>query len=93
MVTETMGPIYDRSEEHLGTTDVPIIRMRRLLIDAAKGLAEGKEPPALAGLNGHDFRNIRSCEKILEPGEDWHVLGTNEDPMVQEAYFATEAER
>ena len=25
-VTETMGPIYDRSHEHLGTTDALIIR-------------------------------------------------------------------
>jgi hypothetical protein len=93
MVTETMGPIYDRSEEHLGTTDVAIIRMRRLLIDAAKGLTQGKEPPALAGVNGRDFRNIRSAEKILEPGEDWRILGTNEDPLVQEALLASEAER
>jgi phenylpropionate dioxygenase-like ring-hydroxylating dioxygenase large terminal subunit len=93
MVTETMGTIYNRSEEHLGTTDVPIIRMRRMLIDAAKGLAEGKEPPALAGVNGHDFRDIRSAEKILEPGEDWTILGTNEDPMVQQAFLAAEGER
>jgi phthalate 4,5-dioxygenase len=93
MATESMGPIYDRTQEHLGTTDVPIIRMRQLLIDAAKGLAQGEEPPALAGVNGHDLRSIRSCEKILEPGEDWHVLGTNDDPLVQEAYFAAGAER
>jgi hypothetical protein len=64
-----------------------------MLIDAAKGLAEGKEPPALAGVNGHDFRDIRSAEKILEPGEDWTILGTNEDPMVQQAFLAAEGER
>jgi phthalate 4,5-dioxygenase oxygenase subunit len=93
MVTETMGPIYDRSQEHLGTTDVPIIRMRRLLIDAAKGLAQGKEPPALAGVEGHDFRNIRSAEKVLEPGENWHILGTDEDPTVQEAMLALEGQQ
>ena len=28
-VTETMGPIYDRRHEHLGTTDPLIIRTRR----------------------------------------------------------------
>ncbi|HEU0168634.1 MAG TPA: phthalate 4,5-dioxygenase, partial [Chloroflexota bacterium] len=85
MVTESMGRIYDRSQERLGTTDVPIIRMRRLLIDAAKGLAQGQLPPALAGAPGRDFRNIRSVEKILEPGEDWQVLGTADDPMVRES--------
>jgi phthalate 4,5-dioxygenase len=81
MVTESMGPIYDRSKEHLGSTDASIIRMRNILLNAARGLAEGKEPPALRG----DFVSIRSAEKILAPGEDWRVLGTNDDPVVQEA--------
>ncbi len=49
MVTESMGPIYDRSQEQLGSTDRAITRMRHILLSAAKGLAEGKEPPALAG--------------------------------------------
>ncbi|MGH2364274.1 MAG: Rieske 2Fe-2S domain-containing protein [Chloroflexota bacterium] len=93
MVTESMGRIYDRSTEHLGTTDVPVIRMRRIMIDAARALAEGKEPPALAGVAGHDFRSIRSVEKILEPGEDWNSLGTAEDPMVQAALFVGDARR
>jgi hypothetical protein len=25
------------------------------------------------------------AEKILEPGEDWRLLGTDNDPVVQEA--------
>jgi hypothetical protein len=83
MVTESMGPIYDRTQEHLGSTDRAISRMRHILISAAKGLAEGKEPPAVAA--GLDFRSIRGAEKILEPGEDWRLLGTNDDPVVQEA--------
>src|SRR3989304_5512233 len=43
-MTESMGPIYDRTKEHLGTTDQAIIYMRRLLINAAKELAGGGEP-------------------------------------------------
>ncbi|MGC2005909.1 MAG: hypothetical protein WA689_14235, partial [Trebonia sp.] len=81
MVTESMGPIYDRSQEQLGSTDRAITRMRHILLSAAKGLAEGKEPPALAG----DFQTVRGAEKILEPGEDWRILGTDADPVVQEA--------
>jgi phthalate 4,5-dioxygenase oxygenase subunit len=81
MVTETMGPIYDRTQEHLGTTDKAVIRLRQLLLKAARGLADGAQPPALTG----DFRSIRSAEKTLEPGEDWRVLGTVDDPMIQEA--------
>ncbi len=81
MVTESMGPICDRAEEHLGTTDVAVIRMRAMLLKAAKDLAEGREPPAIAG--GLPYASIRSAEKILEPGEDWRVLGTEDDPLVQ----------
>ena len=47
-VTESMGDIYDRSQEHLGTTDVMIIRTRRRLIDAARALRDrGIEPPCV----------------------------------------------
>ena len=83
MVTESMGPIYDRTQEQLGSTDRAITRMRHILISAAKGLAEGKEPPAVAA--GLDYRSIRGAEKILEPGEDWRTLGTADDPVVREA--------
>jgi phthalate 4,5-dioxygenase oxygenase subunit len=84
MVTESMGAIYDRTQEHLGTTDKAVIRMRQILLRAAKGLADGTTPPALAE-EGHDFTTIRSAEKILEPGEDWRVLGTDDDPVVGES--------
>src|SRR5919197_734300 len=85
MVTESMGPIYDRTKEHLASIDKAIIRMRQLLITSAKALAaDDTTPPALAG-PGYDFRTIRSAEKILEPGEDWRILGTDDDPVVKEA--------
>jgi phthalate 4,5-dioxygenase len=57
--------------------------MRHMLLSAAKGLADGKEPPAVAG--DLDYSSIRGAEKILEPGEDWRVLGTDDDPIVREA--------
>jgi phthalate 4,5-dioxygenase len=82
MVTESMGRIYDRSQERLGTSDKAIIRMRRLLMAAAKAVANGEEPPAVAG--DLDYRGIRSAEKILDEGEDWHVLGTNDDELVRQ---------
>jgi hypothetical protein len=39
-----MGPIYDRSQEHLGTTDLAIIAARRRLLEAARQLQHGVEP-------------------------------------------------
>ena len=82
MVTESMGPIYDRSQEQLGSTDRAITRMRHILLSAARGLAEGKEPPAVGE---HDYRSIFGAEKILAPGEDWRSLATPEDPTFAES--------
>ena len=79
-VTESMGSIYDRSHEHLGTTDQAVIHMRRMLVEAANNLEEGVEPPAIdASL---PFRDIRSAERIIASGEDWRLLGTSADPEV-----------
>jgi phthalate 4,5-dioxygenase oxygenase subunit len=91
MVTESMGPIYDRTQERLGTSDKAIIRMRRLLITAAKQVQEGGQAPATS--SDHDYREIRSAEKILEPDEDWRILGTNEDPLVKEMDVSWASER
>ena len=82
MVTESAGAIWDRSREHLGTTDRSLIKMRQILLSAAKNLAKGIEPPAIdPGLN---YKAIRSAEKVLAPGEDWRLLGTDADPIVIE---------
>ena len=86
-VTESMGPIYDRRKENLGTTDLAILRTRALLLEAAQDVADGKPAPALDG----DFRSIRGAEKILEADEDWRHVGTNDDPIVQEALLALES--
>src|SRR6185436_10209545 len=39
-VTESMGKITDRPNEHLGTSDAMIIRTRRRMIAAAKALRD-----------------------------------------------------
>ena len=44
-VIESMGAIYDRTQEHLGTSDLMVIRMRRLLLKAAHELREHGTPP------------------------------------------------
>jgi hypothetical protein len=81
MVTESPGAIWDRSQEHLGTTDKSIIAMRKILLKAAKDLANGIEPPAIDP--ALPYTEIRGAEKVLEPGEDWRRLGTPADPLRQ----------
>ena len=45
-MTETMGPIYDRTQEHLGTTDAMVIFVRRRLHRAARALRDQGVVPA-----------------------------------------------
>jgi hypothetical protein len=68
-VTESMGTIYNRTREHLGTSDSMIIRARRRWIAAAKALAErGELPPNVD--NPRAYRQ-RSGECILPRSVDW----------------------
>jgi hypothetical protein len=47
-VTESMGVICDRTQEHLGAADTAVIVMRRLLMRMAQRLADGGEPEIVA---------------------------------------------
>jgi hypothetical protein len=63
-----MGPIYDRSHEHLGTTDQFIIRARRRMIMAARAFEMGVTPP---GVDQPWVYRQRSGEMILPRNADW----------------------
>ncbi len=43
-MTESMGAIVDRTQEHLASSDAAIIRVRQALLDAARDLQRGVEP-------------------------------------------------
>lgn len=46
-VTESMGPIVDRSKEHLGTSDVGVIALRRMVLQNIKAVEKGELPLGL----------------------------------------------
>ena len=46
-VQESMGPIADRTVEHLGVSDTAIIQIRKLLLQSLKDFRDGKTPPGL----------------------------------------------
>jgi len=47
MAQETMGTIYDRTQERLGTSDMMIIRTRQKLIKAARAFDDGAPAPGV----------------------------------------------
>jgi hypothetical protein len=66
-VQESMGPITDRSKEHLGSSDAGVIVFRKRLLALAR---DGAKMEALPGLDPGTHR-VRSVSLVLEPGQSW----------------------
>jgi len=68
-ITESMGPIIDRREEHLGSSDAMVIRTRRRVLTAAKALRDrGEAPP---GLDDPAVYRCRSGGVVLPRAANW----------------------
>jgi hypothetical protein len=68
-VTESMGGVYDRSQEHLGTSDAMIIRTRRRLLTAALNLRDENTTPP--GVETPEHYRVRAGGVFLEHNADW----------------------
>lgn len=79
-VQEGMGPIQDRTIEHLGTSDIGIIAMRERLLEAAADLQEGTEP--YTATHG-DVYHVHAGDVVLPPDAKW-----DEDERVKKVMAA-----
>lgn len=80
---ESPGPIFDRTKEHLGKTDVAISEYRKMLRRAIANIKEGKET-SLPMLNGTDPSTVFGpiSNDTIGDRDKW-----------QEAYVQSDAER
>lgn len=62
-------PRYDRSAEHLGSTDQMIVLVRNQLLKAARRLAETGEPPV--NVDAVDRDRVRGPALLLDSDADW----------------------
>lgn len=70
VIQESMGKIFDRSTEHLGTTDTAVVRMRRLMLQAVRGFIKDGKPPL--GLNEKiPYKRLRAEEAIISQDTAW----------------------
>jgi phthalate 4,5-dioxygenase len=75
-VQEGMGPIIDRTKEHLGTSDKAIIYYRRLLLNKLQEMDEGKPLPGLDPSLSYDQR---ACSFEMPSSLPWQeVVGWQE---------------
>ncbi|MET0271446.1 MAG: Rieske 2Fe-2S domain-containing protein [Phenylobacterium sp.] len=71
---ESMGPIADRSYDHLGSSDLAIIQFRRQMVAAAKAVQQGG--PAIGTTGQTRPVDLASFEGIVPKGADWRTFST-----------------
>jgi phthalate 4,5-dioxygenase oxygenase subunit len=72
VATESMGPIYDRTKEHLGVSDKAVIALRKYLLSAVKTLQEGKEPPHIVRAEKRNrFPHVDCFAELMPSGIHW----------------------
>jgi TolB-like protein len=69
-VQESMGPIVDRSREHLGPADRAVIQARRLLLQAIRTVETGGTP---AGVES-TYYPLAPAEAIVSADTNWRTL-------------------
>jgi phthalate 4,5-dioxygenase len=68
-ITESMGALSDKTQEHLGTSDLMIARTRMRLLRAMRALRDdGTTPP---GVDNPEVYRIRSGGALLPRDADW----------------------
>jgi hypothetical protein len=90
----SMGPIMDRTKEHLGTADAAVIRARRRFLKMAKDLRERGSVPA--GIDNPEIWRARSAQTWLEAETnwketlaDWHAARSDVLPSIRPATSGT----
>jgi hypothetical protein len=65
-------PLYDRTQEHLGSSDAMVIAVRRQLLNAVKAFqASGAVP---ANVDDVELDRVRAATMVLPDGADWKSL-------------------
>src|SRR5262249_18793700 len=78
-MTESMGAIVDRTQEHLGTADIAIIAARRRLLALVRDLQAGMEP---AAASRGDAYHVRSLGVVTNAAELQDVVAAHEAELL-----------
>ena len=68
VISTSMGPIYDRTQEHLVAADAAIVSLRKRLLDCLKKMEKGEDP---IGLNLEDMTNVIGFDIDIPDGTRW----------------------
>ena len=77
-VQTSMGPILDRTKEHLASGDAAVADTRRVLLDALRAAESGELPPGSAR-SPQPIQLPNAVEAVLDEGQRWQDLAL--DPV------------
>ena len=81
---ESMGPISDRPKERVGTSDVAVVAFRRLMVEAARAVADGG--PAIGTTAPRvPHATISSFEGVVPKTANWRSLGGGSQAPLERA--------
>ncbi|MGH6990436.1 MAG: hypothetical protein ACREE3_11120, partial [Stellaceae bacterium] len=72
MCAEDGEPLYDRTKEHLGSSDAQVALVRRQLLEAVTAHRDHGKPPA--NVDNVALDRVRSASHIFPAGGDWRAL-------------------
>ena len=73
-VQEGPGPIVDRSRENLGQSDMPVIGVRKKLMEAVRTVDAGGDPVG----TGTSYYGLRAIGRVYEQETDWRKASLEE---------------
>jgi phthalate 4,5-dioxygenase len=76
VVQESMGPIVDRTKEHLGPADLAIVHFRRLFLAMARGEGPAADPKYAAGMT---YKGLIARDGLVPIDQDWTKLYADEE--------------
>lgn len=82
MAVESQGPIYDRSYEHLGVADKPMIEQRKLIFAGIEDVRNGRDPKILRNDGTNPFDELITRSALLPPGVPVHGFWQREEALV-----------
>jgi hypothetical protein len=92
--TESMGPIYDRAQEHLGVSDRTVIAVRKFLLRCVRDVAAGREPPhVIRSEKDNDLRHVACIATKIPATQDPNQYVTEQLKKERSWEAATESSR
>jgi phthalate 4,5-dioxygenase oxygenase subunit len=81
---ESMGPIANRNEDLLGSSDMAIVQFRKQMLAAARAVANGE--PAIGTASPRiPHLKLASFEGMVPKGQDWKRINVSDEEVAAES--------